>query len=120
MNWQKAVGFGGVALVVSGVFPAHAQKDGIERSLANIRINSSARSVLAAFGNPNDIQIGDVAIRPPMPGTGGAQQGGMMGGGDGGMMPGMGGSGRPMMGGSGPMMGGGGKMGGGGPFAPSR
>lgn len=125
MNWQKAVGFGGVALVVSGVFPAHAQKDGIERSLANIRINSSARSVLAAFGNPNDIQIGDVAIRPPMPGAGGSQQG-MMGGGDmpgmgGSGMPGMGGSGRPMMGmggsspmsGSGPMMGGG-KMGGGG------
>ncbi|MBB6051931.1 hypothetical protein [Armatimonas rosea] len=108
MNWQKVVGFGGVALVVSGVFPAHAQKDGIERSLAGIRINSSARSILTAFGNPNDIQIGDVAVRPPTAG-GGAGQGGMMGGMGGGLDgEGMGG----MMGGSGPM--GGGKRGGGG------
>ena len=118
MNWQKAFGLGGVALIVAGIHPAQAQKDGIERSLAGIRINSSAKSILNSFGNPNDIQIGDVAIRPPSP-SGGGQQGGNAGMGMAGMdggMPGM--SGSPGMQGSmggpgkGGMMGGGPSMGG--------
>lgn len=118
MNWQKTVGIGGVALVVTGMFPAHAQKDGIERALAGIRINASAKEILRVFGNPNDIQIGDVAVRPPSQ-AGGGQGGtqgmpGMGGADDGGAMPGMGGrgmgsSGMSGMGSSGMM--GGGKMG---------
>ena len=118
MNWQKTVGISGVALVVTGMFPAHAQKDGIERALAGIRINASAKEILRVFGNPNDIQIGDVAVRPPTQ-AGGGQSGtqGMpgMGGGadDGGGMPGMGGRGMSGSMGSSGMMGGGsgGKMG---------
>ncbi len=123
MNWQKTVGISGVALVVTGMFPAHAQKDGIERALAGIRINASAKEILRVFGNPNDIQIGDVAVRPPTQ-AGGGQSGtqGMpgMGGGadDGGGMPGMGGRGMSGSMGSSGMMGGGkmgSMMGGGGP-----
>ncbi|WP_395142284.1 hypothetical protein [Armatimonas sp.] len=129
MNWQKTVGISGVALVVTGMFPAHAQKDGIERALAGIRINASSKEILRVFGNPNDIQIGDVAVRPPTQagGQGGTQGMPGMGGGadDGGGMPGMGGrgmgssgmsgmgsSGMSGMGSSGMMGGGsGGKMG---------
>ncbi|MCX6368396.1 MAG: hypothetical protein NTX57_17075 [Armatimonadetes bacterium] len=107
MKFQKALCLSGVALVVAGMHPAQAQKDGIERNLAGIRINSSAKSILSIFGNPNDIQIGDVAVRPPTQAGGQGQQGqgGMMGGGgmDGGMMggpSGMSGSMGGMMGGS--------------------
>ena len=101
MKLQKALCLTGVALVVAGVHPAQAQKDGIERALAGIRINSSAKTVLSVFKNPNDIQIGDVAVRPPTPASGGQQTGGMAGG-MGGMMGG------GMMSGMGGMMGGGG------------
>jgi hypothetical protein len=127
MKFQKALCLSGVALVVAGMHPAQAQKDGIERNLAGIRINSSAKSILSIFGNPNDIQIGDVAVRPPTQAGGQGQQGqgGMMGGPSMGGSPGMGG--RGMMGGDGegggmggpsgmPSQGGmmgGGKMGGG-------
>jgi len=116
MKFQKALCLSGVALVVAGMHPAQAQKDGIERNLAGIRINSSAKSILSIFGNPNDIQIGDVAVRPPTQAGGQGQQGqgGMMGGGgmDGGMMggPSMGGP-SGMSGSMGGMMGGS-KMGG--------
>ena len=113
MKFQKALCLSGVALIVAGMHPAQAQKDGIERNLAGIRINSSAKSILSIFGNPNDIQIGDVAVRPPTQAGGQGQQGqgGMMGGGDmgGGMMGGP--SGMSSQGGMSGSMGGG-KMGG--------
>jgi hypothetical protein len=115
MSWRGAARVGrvcGVAIAVAGFLitarPAAAQ-DTYERMLAGIRLNSTAKSVLARYGNPNEVIIGDVGFRqaPPQPGAGGmgmAGSGGMMGA-PGGMgdMPGSGGM--PMDGGgmSGPM-----------------
>lgn len=51
-----------------------------ERALAGIRLNSTAKTVLAKYGNPNEVVIGDVGARqsgvPGAPGTPGAAQGG--------------------------------------------
>ena len=111
MNLRKVARFSGVALTaaMSGailVQPAVAHKDNIERNLAGIRINASAKTVLSLFGNPNDIQIGDTPVRPPSnAGAGTGQQGGMLGQG-GGMM----GGGMMGMDGGGMMGGGGGKQ----------
>jgi len=129
MNLRSAARFSGVVLAAASVValakPAEAQKDGIERWLANIKVNASSKTILALFGNPNDIQIGDTAVRAPAAAGGGGQQsGGMMGGAMGG--PVGGGMGGPMAGGDdapgrgssgmggmmGGMMGGGGKSGG--------
>lgn len=117
MNWRRtgrvfsaALTIGAAALTASS---ASAQRDGYERVLAGIRLNSSSKEVLRKFGNPNQIVIGDVGMRTP-PAQGGAGAGGM-GMGAPGMMgpPGAGmGSGSGMMGG---MQGRGGMMGGGPP-----
>jgi hypothetical protein len=139
--WSAALTIGATALVAQS---ASAQRDGYERVLAGIRLNTSAKDVLRKFGNPNQIIIGDVGMRAPAQGGGGTQgmPGGMMGGPPGGMMGGppggmMGGgmSGPPGGGGSlpgGPGKGGGmsggssmmggppGGMGGGGPMMSSR
>ncbi|MGC4045107.1 MAG: hypothetical protein QM758_15050 [Armatimonas sp.] len=119
--WSAALTIGATALVASS---ASAQRDGYERVLAGIRLNSSAKEVLRKFGNPNQIVIGDVGMRnPPAQGGGaaggmGGAMGGPMGGGlsgsGGGMMGGMQGRGGAMMGmgGGAPMgMGGSGPMG---------
>ena len=95
--------------------PAPAQ--GIERVLAGIRLNSSSKAVLAKYGNPNQVIVGEVGIRVPARPAGGQ-------GAPGGGLPGMGGGGYPGMGGGGgggyPGMGGGGGgypgMGGGGGY----
>jgi hypothetical protein len=115
MLWTRMGRVCGVALAVAGVViasrPASAQD--YERVLAGVRLNSSAKSVLARYGNPNEVIIGDVGVRqaPPQPG-GGAAAGGMMG--SSGMMGGPGMMSGGMMGGAATddvgMGGGGGKM----------
>ena len=52
-----------------------------EKSLAGIRLSSTSKSVLARFGNPNEVVIGDVGIRQG-PNTGQNGAGGGPGGGD--------------------------------------
>jgi len=78
----------GTALVVNTTAtPAQAQRGsgGIERALAGIRLNSSSRNVLARFGNPDQVVVGEVGIRTPA-GAGGAPTGAgggtIVGGGD--------------------------------------
>lgn len=128
MNLRSAARFSGVVLAAASVValakPAAAQKDGIERWLANIKVNASSKAVLALFGNPNDIQIGDTPVRPPSS-AGGGQTGGMQGGmGGGAMMGGMSGSmggmsgGMSLPSGSGLSLPGGGNKGGGGSAPP--
>jgi hypothetical protein len=112
--WSAALTIGATALLASS---ASAQRDGYERVLAGIRLNSTAKDVLRKFGNPNQIVIGDVGMRAPQGGGGGAAApgaggmsgaigngpGAMMGGGRPGVggMPSMGGSGGPPSGMSG-------------------
>jgi hypothetical protein len=65
MAWRDTARFCGAALAVVSVStvarPASAQD--IERVLAGIRLGSRSGSVLAKFGNPNEVVIGDVGIR---------------------------------------------------------
>ncbi len=129
--WSAALTIGATALVAQS---ASAQRDGYERVLAGIRLNTSAKDVLRKFGNPNQIIIGDVGMRAPAQGGGGAPGGipgggppggfgssgpppGMMGQGPGGNLPGGPNKGGGMSGGSSMMSGGGG---GGGPMMSSR
>ena len=59
-----------------------------ERSLAGIRLSSTAKSILSRFGNPNEIVIGDVGIRQgPNNGQNGAGTGGDASGAPGGGGP---------------------------------
>lgn len=109
MNWRRTGRVWSAALLIGAAVvvaqPASAQRDGYERVLAGIRLNSSAKDVLRKFGNPNQIVIGDVGMRVPQQGGQGGAPGGMMGGPPGGM--GMGGPPAGMMGrGGGPIMGG--------------
>ena len=67
------------------VRPASAQE--IERLLAGIRLGSRGTTVLAKYGNPNDVVIGDIGIRqaplsanPPAQGGQEGAPGGAMGG----------------------------------------
>jgi hypothetical protein len=111
MQWLSAARPLGVALMVaSGTLaltrPASAQ-GGIERVLAGIRLNSTAKSVLEKFGNPNEVIIGEVGVRAPQnPQGGAAGQTAMLGGGMMGPPAGMGSS--AMGARMGAMMGGGG------------
>lgn len=71
---------GAAALLASLVVttPAQAQQN-IERVLAGIRLNTSAKSVLSKFGNPTQIVVGDVGTRLPgnrAQGTAAGQPGG--------------------------------------------
>lgn len=78
-----AATFGGA---IATARPASAQD--IERVLAGIRLNSKSSNVLAKYGNPNEVVIGDVGFR-------GIQAGNTGGSGappaDGGGLPGLGG-----------------------------
>lgn len=98
---KQLVATGLAALVAGGTVvalpsqTAQAQADQYERVLASIRLNSKATSILKAYGNPNDVVVGDVGIREaPGGGQGGAQAGagggglGAPGGGRGGLTPG--------------------------------
>ena len=90
---------GAFAVVSTGIAltsarPASAQE--IERVLAGIRLNSKSSSVLAKFGNPNEVVIGDVGVRGFGPsgqpgGQGGSPGDGGAPGGD--SLPGVGGAG---------------------------
>ncbi len=81
-----AATFGGAVLSAR---PASAQD--IERVLAGIRLNSKSSNVLAKYGNPNEVVIGDIGFRGMQAGGG---NNGTEGGppGDGGL-PGLGGGG---------------------------
>lgn len=80
---KQLVAAGLAALVAAGTVialpsqTAQAQADQYERVLAGIRLNSKATSVLRAYGNPNDVVVGDVGIReaPAGAGQGGSQAG---------------------------------------------
>lgn len=80
---KQLVAAGLAALVAAGTVialpsqTAQAQADQYERVLAGIRLNSKATSVLRAYGNPNDVVVGDVGIReaPAGAGQGGTQAG---------------------------------------------
>ena len=73
--------------------PAAAQE--IERVLAGVRLGSKSTTVLAKFGNPNEVVIGDVGIRGTGP-TNGGTPGGQGAPGDSGGLPGIqGGQGFP-------------------------
>lgn len=83
----------GTALFVLTTLAAtQAAAPSYEKSLAGIRLSSTSKSVLARFGNPNEVVIGDVGIRQgPNSGQNGA--GGAPGSGDQGGFPGAGGGG---------------------------
>jgi len=72
---------GMTALVVGGAIfgasirTADAQADQYERFLAGVKLNSRASNVLKAYGNPNDVVIGDVGFREAPAGTGGGAAG---------------------------------------------
>ena len=53
----------GGAILALPAQTAQAQADQYERVLAQIRLNSKATAVLKAYGNPNDVVVGDVGIR---------------------------------------------------------
>ncbi len=132
MMMRGSARWAGAAFVLTGAAilaqPAAAQD--YERVLAGIRLNSKSTAVLARYGNPNEVVIGDVGVRgtgpntpggggagvpgaptdggmgtPGMPGMGGMSAPGMPGGMGGSGMPGMpgrmGGMGAPGMGGMG-------------------
>ena len=107
---QKFKSLGIAVLTVGGAIALtqSANAQSYERQLAGVRLNTSSQQLLAKFGNPNEVFIGDVATRAAG-GMGGPSMGGGMGG------PSMGEDGGPSMGGKGgmggPSMGG---MGGGG------
>ncbi|MBC8137694.1 MAG: hypothetical protein H8F28_17580 [Fibrella sp.] len=120
---KQLVAAGLAALVAAGTVitlpsqTAQAQADQYERVLASIRLNSKATSVLKAYGNPNDVVVGDVGIREAPAGAG---QAGTQAGGAGGLgAPGAGRGGATPGGGrgslAGPGLGGGTPPGFGGP-----
>jgi hypothetical protein len=82
---QRFKSCGVAVMVVGGMFALAQSADAqsYERQLAGVRLNTSSKQLLAKFGNPNEVFIGDVAART-QPGMGG----GMMGGDEGGGMPG--------------------------------
>lgn len=72
MAWRNTARFCGAALAVASISAAtvrQAQAQDIERVLAGIRLGSKSTTVLAKYGNPNDVVIGDVGIRPTGPGN---------------------------------------------------
>lgn len=105
MRWRDTARICGVALAAVAVSvpalsrPASAQ--GIERTLAGIRLGTRAQNVLAKYGNPDEVIVGDVGVRLPAQtgggagGAAGARGGGFgaPGGGFGGGLPAMGGPG---------------------------
>jgi hypothetical protein len=100
MAWRDTARWCGVTLAVASVAtlarPASAQ--GLEQVLAGIRLNSKSSTVLAKFGNPNEVVIGDQGIRGGGPGSTG-QGNGIPG--DGATQPGGGPPGLPAPGGFG-------------------
>ena len=71
-----AAGAGTLAVLNNTALPALAQarRGGIERVLVGIRLNTSAKNVLARYGNPNEVIVGEVGVRLPG-GSGGAAAG---------------------------------------------
>lgn len=107
MAWRDMTRWCGAALAVTTVAaltarPASAQD--IERLLAGIRLNSKSSAVLAKFGNPNEVVIGDLGVRGIAPATGQAGQQGGFGGAQGGGFGGPGGGLPAPGGGDGPTM----------------
>jgi hypothetical protein len=140
MVWRQTAGIGGVAAAAAAALtlatPAQAQ--GIERTLVGIKLNTTSKNILARYGNPTQVVVGETGVR--LPGGGGrgvaaggfgaasASSSGFPGGGGGGYpgggggYPGGGGGGYPGGGGFGgggglpPLGGGGGYPGGGGGY----
>jgi hypothetical protein len=81
----NAAATAGAALIALTTFGTATQAAAptYERSLAGIRLSSTSKAVLARFGNPNEIVIGDVGIRQG-PNTGQNAAGGGAPGGPGG------------------------------------
>ena len=98
MTWRNSARLGGVALAIISVGalsrPLAAQQD-IERILAGIRLGSNSKTVLARYGNPNEVVIGDVGIRSVGAGGQGASTPGVTGGDSGGLPSGFQGAGGP-------------------------
>jgi hypothetical protein len=111
---QRFKSFGVAVMVVGGALALTQSADAqsYERQLAGVRLNTSSKQLLAKFGNPNEVFVGDVAVRT-QPGMGGGMMGsgGMGGPSMGGAAGTDGGDGPSAMGGKGGM--GGPSMGGG-------
>ena len=123
MTWRNILGMTGASIVAAFAVTASASAQSIERSLAGIRLNTSFKTVLIKYGNPDEVVVGNVSVRTP-PAGGRVGGGGGLPGGAGGY-PGAGGGGRggadeegggglPALGGGAPATGGGrgGKLGG--------
>jgi hypothetical protein len=97
MAWRDSARCCGAALAVLSISvlglarPASAQE--IERMLAGVRLGTRSTSVLAKYGNPNDVVIGDIGIRQAPPSAAGAAT--AAGGPGSGSLPGLPGSGYP-------------------------
>lgn len=78
MTMRAGTRLAGIAFALTGAValsrPAAAQD--YERILAGIRLNSKANTVLARYGNPNEVVIGDVGVRGAGPNAGGTGAGG--------------------------------------------
>jgi len=79
---------GAAVLVSVSLAAATEAASTYERVLAGVRLNSTAKAVLAKYGNPNDVVVGDVGARQGTT-AGGAAAGAFPGGGGG--LPGLGG-----------------------------
>ncbi|MBC8140320.1 MAG: hypothetical protein H7Y38_02635, partial [Armatimonadetes bacterium] len=69
MKQKQWLAVGGTAFIAVGTIlgastrTADAQADQYERFLGGVKLNSKASNVLKAYGNPNDVVIGDVGFR---------------------------------------------------------
>ena len=124
MTWRDKARVYGVTLAAAttiGAMGSPASAQGIERVLAGIRLNTSSKNILAKYGNPTQVVVGEVGYRLPgraggtagTAATGGGFPGGGGFGGGGGFPGAPGGGGFP--GGGGGFPGGGGGFPGGGP-----
>lgn len=75
---RNTIRAGAAALAVAGaaLAPARPASAQIERVLAGIRLNTSVRNVIARFGNPKQVVVGDVPIRLPRTTVAGGVAGG--------------------------------------------
>ena len=65
--WRNTARVWGVALAATSLalaVPAQAQR-GLERVLGGIRLNTTSRNVLAKYGNPTQVVVGEVGFRIP-------------------------------------------------------
>lgn len=99
LNTARAGRLGSAALALAGLalLSSSASAQDYERVLGGIALNARSSSVLAKYGNPNEVVIGEVGVRGAPAGQGGAGGGGGFDGAPGGFGGGSGGfgSGRP-------------------------